>query len=75
MEKKFLIQSRFYAKPPDNSDFPVGYFLSYMFLCTCVVFVNVCRGKDWECVWMLKLALRCLSPSLHTLVFKDKVSH
>lgn len=27
---------------PVYSDFPVGYFLSYMFLCTCVFVVNVC---------------------------------
>lgn len=61
--------------PPVCSDFPVCYFLSYLFPCTCVFVGNVCVGKDWEYVRRLKLALRCLSPPLHTLVFGDKVSH
>lgn len=63
MEKKFLIQSRFYAQPLDNdnytfflpqeakafpiappvySDFPVCYFLSYLFPCMCGEGVGLC---------------------------------
>lgn len=88
MEKKFFIQSRFYAQPLDNDNYTFFCLKKqrlFLLLLLCILIFQcatsspicspVCVGKDWEYVWRLKLALRCLSPSLHTLVFGDKVSH